>query len=763
MRIRQILLIITILTLSGSQAFSQHRITKKEADLIIRNLKESPLLSDADTDFKVNTTTKWSDESGVILCQKTTFDFDKKGLSVGKRIGRNIWGVLFALPTFGASMYAANARNDTRILVEETERRKILVKDKSAIDQYSVLYFRLSMEDDAFEARVIKKDGSIQPLDLEEAIKVEDVKSVPGIFQGYTDSKISSINRPSYYKIAVPDLVEGDVIEYAFRHINSRQYGHNPSYKEFDPIYYLCNREMPVARQVIEVVTQDEKYHIGYKCLKGAPDFITVNASGKKVYKWVDNNRDKLVDTRFVNEYLELPSIKFQIIYARNSSRNFIWFADEAAMKKDITAEELSQKARTFWFSPEKLQATGDYTKGLHSSLENTTGALYKLLRKRGAFDGSEEEYVHKVYYTIRSMTMHQPWSDYAYAKVMSGLLNQRRIPHEIVASTVNNRTDINKVAFTQEIAWMIKYRNRYFANPDEHLNPDEIPVYLAGNTALRFSNNENDEKVSSDVIPAGDTLHNTLKSLVKVSLDAKNSSFVVNKESEASGLVKQGLIDEILAFTPFIETDYRNYDGVSMWDGMDPADEEKATTEFNDQKKEWKEEKPKVMKSLAESEYGHTVEKYDAFRLVQDGRNLKKRGLRFTESFVLSEMTSQAGPDLIISLPALMGEQSRIKKEERQRTLPIDIQYPRSLHWKIIFQVPAGYLPKGLDNLNKTVTNDAGSFVSTATFENNAIHLAVKKTYRSRHLDVKDWNKLLEVLDASFNFSESKIILVKQ
>ncbi|KIC93802.1 DUF3857 domain-containing protein [Flavihumibacter solisilvae] len=762
MRILRFFLIVAALSLTGSQTFSQHRISKKEADMIDRNLSSSPLLID-DADFKESSTTRWPDESGVILCQKTTFDFDKKGLSVGKRIGRNVWGVLFALPTFGASMYAANARNDTRILVEETERRKILLKDKAAIDQYSVLYFRLSMEDDAFAARVIKADGSIQPLNLEEAIKVDDVKSVPGIFQGYTDFRVSSVYRPSYYKIAVPDLTEGDIIEYAFRHINTRQYGHNPSYKEFDPVYYLCNREMPVARQVIEVVTQDDKYHIGYKSLKGAPDFMATDASGNKVYKWVDNNRDKLVDTKFVNEFLELPSIKFQIIYARNSSRNFIWFADETAMKKDITPEELSIKARTFWFSPEKLQATGDYTKGLNSSIENTTGALYKLLRKRGAFEGSEDEYVQKVYYTIRSMTIHETWSDYAFAKIMSGLLTMKRIPHEIIASTVNNRTDINKVAFTQEIAWMIRYKNRYFANPDEHLNPDEIPVYLAGNTALRFNSNEKEEKVTTDVIPMGDTLLNTLKSLVKVSLDVSKATFIVTKESEASGLVKQGMIDEVLALTPFLETDFRNYDGVSMWDGLSATDEEKATMEFNDQKKEWKEEKPKVMKSLAESEYGHTVEKYDAFRLVQDGRNAKKRGLRYTESFTLSEMTSQAGSDLIISLPVLMGEQSRIKKEERQRTLPIDIQYPRSLQWKIICQVPAGYTPRGLENLNKTISNEAGSFVSTATVENNAIHLAVKKTFRSRHLNVNDWNKLLELLDASFNFSESKIILVKQ
>ena len=143
-------------------AYSQQRITAKQIDQIKKNLKDNPLLKEQDDDFKAGSPAdKWPNESAVVLCQKTIFDFDKKGISAGKRIGRNIFGVIFALPTFGSSLYFANAKNETKILVEETERRKILLRDKFALDQYSVLYFRLSAEGDAFAARVIKKDNSI--------------------------------------------------------------------------------------------------------------------------------------------------------------------------------------------------------------------------------------------------------------------------------------------------------------------------------------------------------------------------------------------------------------------------------------------------------------------------------------------------------------------------------------------------------------------------------------------------------------------------
>ena len=38
----------------------------------------------------------------------------------------------------------ANAYNKNQILVQETERRKILLRDNYAIEQYSVIYFRLA-------------------------------------------------------------------------------------------------------------------------------------------------------------------------------------------------------------------------------------------------------------------------------------------------------------------------------------------------------------------------------------------------------------------------------------------------------------------------------------------------------------------------------------------------------------------------------------------------------------------------------------------
>lgn len=759
---KKIVVFILLLATGIGQVAAQARINKKQVELLEKNLRNNPLLSETDEDFKGNIATgQWANESAVVLCQKTSFDFDKKGISVGKRIGRNIWGILAAPLTMGYSIYSANANNEVKILVEETERRKIALKDKFAVEQYSVLYFRLSAEGDAFAARVIKKEGSPQPVDIAEAVRVDDIKSVPPVFRSYTDERFTSTYRPAYFKIAVPGLEEGDIIEYEFKNFNTQEYLSNPNYKEFDPVYYLCNRDMPVARQIIEVATQDDKYYIGYKSLKGAPDFVQSTDKGKKVYRWVDNNREKISDTRYVSEFMELPSVKFQVIYARNNSKRFIWFNSEGDMKKDISLDELGVKAKTFWYNPEKLQTTGDYNAGLRTNVEYTVREIYKSLKKKGVANGIEEDYVRKAYYHIRSQTMYRNWSDYAFARVFSSLLEMKKIDHEIVVTAPNNRTNLNTVAFTQEITWLIKYKNKFYVNPGEHANPEELPASMTGNTVIRFHYKNEKAVIANEVLPLSDSLDNAMLTQVNATLNGANMS--IEKSVETKGLMKNDMVDDVLALTPFMESDFRNYDGMSMWDGMDSRQEEKALTDFNEQKKEWKEAKPEMMKAQAETEYGYTVEKYNTFRLQQDGRSFKKKNLKYSESFVLADMTAAAGSDMVVALPALIGRQPKIKKEERTRTLPVDVRYPCAMSWKVAFTIPAGYTVKGLESLNQTVDNECGSFLSTAIVEGNTILLQVRKMYKGRRFDAAQWPKLLAMLDAGYAFSQAKIVLKKQ
>jgi hypothetical protein len=416
-----------------------------------------------------------------------------------------------------------------------------------------------------------------------------------------------------------------------------------------------------------------------------------------------------------------------------------------------------------FWFQPEKLNSTGDYTSGLTFGIDIKVKELHRSLKKKGITEASDDDYVRKAYYLIRSQTLYSNWSDYAFAKVLSGLLSMKKLKHEIAVTSSNTRSNLNKIAFTQELAWVIRYKDQYFANPNEHLNPGELPVHLAGNSAIRFSNSDVKLSVTQDVLPLSDTLENVLLTQVKASLDPTGlTNMNIEKTVEAKGLVKDDMIDEVLALTPFMESDYRNYDGMSMWEGLNAKQEERAISDFTAQKKEWKEEKPKMMEALAENQYGYDVEKYGNFRLQQDGRSHKKRSLKFNESFTLAEMTASAGQDLVVSISSLMGEQPKIKQDERKRSLPVDVRYPRNLSWNVIFSLPAGYTVKGIENLNKQVSNACGSITSNARLDGNNLIIDVRKIYKEKQFDPAQWQQLVEILDAGYDLSQAKVVLKK-
>lgn len=754
--------IIHCLLIAVTFSYAQQHITKGQLAFLKNGLKLNKLLADGDKDFDyTNAAGKWEDESAVILAQKTSFDFDRKGVSVGKRIGRNIWGVIFALPTLGTSIIAANLDNSTKMLIEERERRRILLKDRFAVDLYSILYFRLSAEGDAFAARVIKANGEVKEVDLSEAISVENINSVPNLFTSYTDSKFSSSYHPDYFKLAVPDLEEGDIIEYEYINYNPKAFGHNPTYIEFDPIYYLCNRYMPVVHQAIEVVSEDRRYHVSYKSLKGAPEFTETKASGKTVYRWEDNNRDKIKDTRYLNEYLEQPSVKFQMVYAGGSGDKLVWFKNSSDMQKDVAPEDLSEKIKAFWFNYSKLLDASNYAPPA-GNVYDVEKSIFKQLKKRGITDQDEAEYVRKAYYTIRGQTMYRYWSDYAFAKVFAGLLKEKDIPCDIVVTASGDKTNLDKIAFAQELSWVVKYKKDYYCNPADHLNPGDVPAELCGNNAILFNPVNAGAKTQAEIIPQTDTLANKYTEQLAATLDLAKGSMAIVKTVEANGLIKQDIQDNVLALTPFMQNDYLNYDGSDMWEGLDSHAQEKAISNFDDQKKEWKEQKPLMMKAVAESEYGRRVETYTDFKLQQDGRSFKKKALKYQETFTIADMGAPAGDDIVVALSALIGSQPKVKKEERARTLPVNTGYPRELLWTISMPVPPGYTVKGLIGLTRSVENECGSFKSVALLKDNNIVISIKKTYRLQKFDASKWPLMVSVLDAGYKFSQSKIILKK-
>jgi len=273
---------------------------------IAANMKT--VMSNNDADFtSIATPDKWKEESGIILAQKTNFSFDKDA---------------------------------NKLAVYEITRRRIKLLDRDAVNSYSTVYFRIGSSRDGAAIKIIKSNGTTQEVSLRNAIYVEDPSDVPSTFLPYIGKVNTYIDKSKssvvYYKIAVPDLDPGDIIDYAtiFYDDNTVK---KMNYIEFDPIYFVCNREYPVVAQKFGIETDDKSF-VSSKSLNGAPEFKE-SGNGSVLYTWEDRNRDKMSDTRWINYFAQVPFIKFQIVFSRQENRSDLFIGDKGELKRNLTPE----------------------------------------------------------------------------------------------------------------------------------------------------------------------------------------------------------------------------------------------------------------------------------------------------------------------------------------------------------------------------------------------------------------------------------------
>lgn len=166
-------------------------------------------------------------------------------------------------------------------------------------------------------------------------------------------------------------------------------------------------------------------------------------------------------------------------------------------------------------------------------------------------------------------------------------------------------------------------------------------------------------------------------------------------------------------------------------------------------------------MKGSLRDDYDN-LSHYTDFKLNSDGRTWHRQELNYTNQFELTDMIKIAGDNLLVSVPALMGDQLFVSQYERKREVDAYMNFPRSLRNVINFTIPAGYKAVGVQNLNTNIDNEAGTFAVQASVEGNTLNILVKKVYKGTTVKKENWPKFLEMLDAAFNFSQKKVLLKK-
>jgi hypothetical protein len=713
---KKLFYIITSLFISSAAtAQDDDTFSPSKLESIASNMKT--VWNDGDADFTTNAIPeKWKDESGIIIAQKTKFAFDKDA---------------------------------NKLAVYEITRRRIKLNDRDAVNSYSSVYFRIGSSQDGAGIKVIKANGTVQDVSLRNAVYVEDPSDVPGTFQPYIGKANTyydkSKSRVIYYKLAIPDLDPGDIIDYGtiFYDDNTVK---KMSFIEFDPIYYVCTREYPVLSQKFEIDTDDKSF-VNFKSTMGAPLFKETGNSNVD-YTWEDRNREKLSDTRWVNRYVELPMVKFQIVFSKVENKSDLFIGDKGELKQNISPEELAKKMNI------------QYNK-LDGSMYYTMAKAY--LKQISYGDMKEDDFIQKAYYVLRHMSHYRAngFSSELFASCFTQCLDLRKIPYDLIVTTPSTLTKPENIIFRTEPEWMVRVKGKYVFNATIFSNPYDFKEEYLNTPAYIISLGKN-PTATPVMLPASTGDENVTTNTITASIDTASRNMIVAHQKAITGLSKQFYNVQGLVYTSALDDDYRSYGGEDdVRTGMRGTALESYEEKLRERKKEDKTNKLEYMKKAMEDDYSN-INTYTEFTLNSDGRTWRKQELNYTNKFDLTDMVKIAGDNLLISVPGLIGDQMFVSQDERKREVDAYMGFPRSIRNVINFTIPAGYKVVGIQNLNMNIDNEVGTFAVQATADGNTLNILVKKHYKQMTVKKENWPKLLDMLDAAFNFSQKKVLLKK-
>lgn len=723
---RSVVLALFALEGLATAGYAQEIIDEDFITVLGENARE--VLNETDADFSVNAIpVKWNEESVVAIGYKKHILFDKKrsGLLGGKE----------------------------NLVLIERKRMKLKLLDKTAVDNFSELYFRYSSKFDGFGAVIHKPDGTKKEIQLTKAVSIEDNDKVPEFFKSFFDQNVS--NRNEYYKVPVADLLPGDILEFASLTSSTLNVKKTPYY-QFDPQYELCQKGMPVMKHKIIIETDNNSF-VTARSINGAPEFQQSSNGDFNVYTWQDENRERLKDVNFVNEYMVLPLVKFQITYTDGREIKYLFAGTKGQIKNTFDMAEIGRKAYANYTGVGNSWVYG----ASGATVDAISNMLWGKLKANGGKDVPEDKFIEMAYYYIRHTQVFNNfyYSDKQFCYLLGQLLSARKISSEIIVTTPNNLTSPANLLFESELSWCLRVKNKYIFRATEHSNLYDVDETMTGNDGYKLPVSA---KEQTEAVKISDVKPENSKSLFQffVTVDTSLKWLNVERTTAYTGIQKERNIYSALRFTPYMFNDSRTFNGPDDYENVP----EKYMDQVYQQKKalidEFKERKPEYMKDQMEGDLGVSVN-YKDFQVVTEGRSFKKPELMYKETAQVGEKIRKAGKKLLINLPGLMGGQLQIRKDERTRNFDIDVRHPRQLKWQINMTIPAGYALEGVEELKTNIDNETGSFITSAKVENNTLTIDIQKIYKQKNIAKDKWPQMLEFVDAAYNFTH-KLILLK-
>lgn len=629
-----------------------------------------------------------------------------------------------------------NLRLTRQIDCTDMERMLIQINDKKALKDYSEFTFKTKSRkwtwgyhhktQTVLGIRVIKKNGNVQEVSLDDYVDVKE---------GKKDKDLSQ-------KIAVPGLEVGDCIDvFSLDQIDTQE-------QQLDPFYFVLRQDEPVLYTKVHCVL-DQSLATVYRTMNGAPDFTQTTDKDKNAV--LDMVMDKPMDAESSIWYNPLEQSPFIEMYI-TPTKSKVAVVENAMRQKGVRGNpDVTPILQDDWKLLKSNVSKGGYSP---AGLPSTYKSVFKSAKKEGM---SAEEKADRIY-----SFEYISWgsSQRAFNKV-ANYLRKLGVEIEMGITTPFGALPVDKLINYNSTSWFFRLKgtDMYYFPGTYPKVASEIPYIYQGRKAYM---QDSEEQITIPVSQAEDN-----KSVTDMVVKLDGTKLDISRKVTYSGEQKmygQSLVspDNTLFGSSQLEAYWRYL----KYDDKDPYScyTKKESAELKGAFNEFRKNAIDPFKAEISSYHDGDPVQVGGYGVDCVGIRRDSSNFVYHVDYVMDGMVKRAGNNYLLSVGKLIGSSLKLEGKDRERIDDVWRKMAFVDEWNIEIPLPQGYKvsAEALKKIETSVANECGEFTVKATAGNESVKVYVRKCFAHRVEPVSNWSKLLALVDACSAFVDKQMVIAK-
>ena len=629
-----------------------------------------------------------------------------------------------------------NLRLTRQIDCTDMERMLIQINDKKALKDYSEFTFKTKSRkwtwgyhhktQTVLGIRVIKKNGNVQEVSLDDYVDVKE---------GKKDKDLSQ-------KIAVPGLEVGDCIDvFSLDQIDTQE-------QQLDPFYFVLRQDEPVLYTKVHCVL-DQSLATVYRTMNGAPDFTQTTDKDKNAV--LDMVMDKPMDAESSIWYNPLEQSPFIEMYI-TPTKTKVAVVEKAMRQKGVRGNpDVTPILQDDWKLLKSNVSKGGYSP---AGLPSTYKSVFKSAKKEGM---SAEEKADRIY----SFEYISWGSSQRAFNTGANFLRKLGVELEMGITTPFGALPVDKLINYNSTTWFFRLKgtNLYYFPGTYPKVASEIPYIYQGRKAYM---QDSEEQITIPVSQAEDN-----KSVNDMVVKLDGTKLDISRKVTYSGEQKmygQSLVspDNTLFGSSQLEAYWRYL----KYDDKDPYScyTKKESAELKGAFNEFRKNAIDPFKAEISSYHDGDPVQVGGYGVDCVGIRRDSSNFVYHVDYVMDGMVKRAGNNYLLSVGKLIGSSLKLEGKDRERIDDVWRKMAFVDEWNIEIPLPQGYKvsAEALKKIETSVANECGEFTVKATAGNESVKVYVRKCFAHRVEPVSNWSKLLALVDACSAFADKQMVIAK-